>query len=276
MSDNQPNPAVIAARNYEATLVTFTMRPFAALLLDDAGPQPGERVVDVACGTGVAARLAAPRVGALGTVVGVDLNPAMLAVARELPAPGGAAIEWREGNAQALPLPEAAFDLALCAHGLQFFPDRRGALREMLRVLRPGGRVAVSVWRSLEHSPASRLLWEAIARRFNTTTAVLLPSFGLGDADELRGLLESAGFVDVTVTPRSHTVREPRSPQLVARSLTSMSGMLPGYAAMSADERAALAQSVQAEIEPGLQAFVEGDEQLYPQSVHVGLGRKAG
>ena len=82
MSETQPNPAVVATQNYEATLVKYTMRPFAALLLEEAQPQPGERLVDVACGTGVVARLAAPRVGAQGAVVGVDFNPAMLAVAR--------------------------------------------------------------------------------------------------------------------------------------------------------------------------------------------------
>jgi ubiquinone/menaquinone biosynthesis C-methylase UbiE len=274
MSETQSNPTLVAAENYEKNLVTYTMRPFAAILLDHANPQPGEHVVDVACGTGVAARQTAPLVGATGVVVVVDVNPAMLAVARSLPAPAGAAIDWREGNALALSLPDGAFDLALRQHGLQFFPDRPAALREMVRVLRPAGRVAVSVWRSLEHSPASRLLWEAIARHLHTTTATLLPSFNLGDASELRALLESAGFVDVTVIARSHTVREPRSAQLVARSLAGVTGIVPAYAAMGMAERSALAQAVQNEIGSALQAYVEGDEQLYPLSVHIGLGRK--
>ena len=250
------------------------MRPFTTILLEHANPQPGERVVDVACGTGIAARQTAPRVGVTGTVVGVDLNLAMLAVARSQPAPAGAVIDWREGNAQALPLPDGAFDLALCQHGLQFFPDRGAALHEMVRVLAPGGRVAVSVWRSLEHSPASRLLWEAIARHLNTTTATLLPSFNLGDADQLQALLESAGLTEVTVIARSHTVREPRHPQLVARSLAGVGGMLPAYAALGAEEQAAVAQAIQDDVGPALGAYVEGDEQLYPLSIHIGLGRK--
>jgi ubiquinone/menaquinone biosynthesis C-methylase UbiE len=153
MSQTPSAAAFAAAQNYERSLVTYTMRPFTTILLEHANPQPGERVVDVACGTGIAARQTAPRVGVTGMLVGVDLNLAMLAVARSQPALAGAVIDWREGNAQALPLPDGAFDLALCQRGLQFFPDRGAALHELVRVLAPGGRVAVSVWRSLEHSP---------------------------------------------------------------------------------------------------------------------------
>ena len=274
MSDTQDNPALVAAENYEKNIVTYTMSPFAALLLELGNPQAGEHVVDVACGTGIVARQAAPRVGAAGTVVAVDVNPAMLTVARSLPVPEGAAIDLREGSVLALPLSNNTFDLALCQHGLQFFPDRPAALRELFRVLRPGGRIAVSVWRSLEHQPASQLIWEAIARHLSTTTATLLPSFTLGDAGELRALLESAGFADVTVIARSYTVREPRSPQLIARLLASAAGLVPAYAAMGTEEQAALAQAVEREIDPALQNYIEGDEQLYPMSAHIALARK--
>jgi ubiquinone/menaquinone biosynthesis C-methylase UbiE len=274
MSTTQTNLALVAAENYEKAYVTHTMAPFAAILLEQAHPQPGEHVVDVACGTGAAARQAAPRVGATGAVVPVDMNTAMLTVGRSLPAPDGASIDWREGNALALPLPDGAFDLALCQHGLQFFPDRVAALREMARVLRPGGRIAVSVWRSLEHQPASRLIYEALARHMNTTPATLLPSFALGDAEELRALLDSAGFAEVTVTPRAYTVREPLGPQLIAPILAGLAGLVPAVAAMGTEERAALAQAIEGEIAPALQKYIEGDERLYPLSVHIALARK--
>lgn len=155
MGEAQSNPALVAVENYEKNVVTYSTGPLAAILLEHADPQPGEHVVDVACGTGVVARQTAPRVGASGTVAGVDINPVMLAVARSLPAPQGASIDWREGSASALPLPDAAFDLVLCQAGLQFFPDRLTALREMYRVLRLSGRAAISCVRSLEHQPAS-------------------------------------------------------------------------------------------------------------------------
>ena len=100
-------------------------------------------MLDVACGTGTVARLAAARVGSAGAVTGVDLTPGMLAVARRIEAEG-APIDWQEASADRLPLPDASADVALCSLGLQFFPDRPAALREMRRVLIPGGRLAVN------------------------------------------------------------------------------------------------------------------------------------
>ena len=110
---------------------------------------PGERVLDVACGTGIVARLAAGRMGS-GGVVGLDINPGMLAVARSLPPGPGPAIEWHEGSVLDMPFPEGSFDICLCQLGLQFFPDRAAALREMRRVLRTGGRLALSVFSALK------------------------------------------------------------------------------------------------------------------------------
>lgn len=153
MNSAQINPALAAAQNYESNVVRYTTGPFASILLDHANPQPGERVVDIACGTGIVARLTAPRVGETGVVVGVDINPNMIDVGRSLPAPSGATIDWREGSALALPLADESYDLALCQAGLRFLPDRPAALCEMYQVLKPGGRVAISVWSSIEKNP---------------------------------------------------------------------------------------------------------------------------
>jgi ubiquinone/menaquinone biosynthesis C-methylase UbiE len=274
MIETQSNPALIAAQNYEKNVVTYTTAPFAAILLELAKPQLGEQVLDVACGTGIVTRLAAPRLGPSGRVVGVDLNPAMLEVARSIPAPEGAAIDWRESSALALPLPDDTFDLALCQAGLQFFPDRLKALQEMYRVLRPGGRAAICVWRSIEHHPTAQIIWGAIARHLNTTVSAINPALSLGDAGELRALLESAGFSEVAIVARSHTVRQPRNPQLITQILASVSGFLPSLAALTKEERAALAQEVENEIAPAFQKYVEGDEELYPISAHIALARK--
>jgi len=250
------DPALTAAENYEKRVVTYTTGPFTAILLEHANPQPGERVVDIACGTGVVARQAAPRVGRTGDIIGVDINPAMLAVARSLPVQEGASIDWREGSALELPLPDEAFDLVLCQAGLQFVPDRLKALQEMHRILRPGGRVALSVWRSPEHNPVSQLIWGTIARYLNTNITVLTPAMSLGDAEELGRLLTSAGFADVNIVARSYTVREPRTPQLIASMLPAVAAIVPTFAAMEAEERATLAQAVETEIEPELQKYV--------------------
>lgn len=278
MSETQHNsvdPALAVAENYEKNVVTYTTSLFAAFLIEHANPQPGEHVVDIACGTGIIARRTAPSVGTNGTVVAVDINPAMLTVGGSLPKPEGAIIEWRKGDAQALPLPDNAFNLALCSAGLQFFPDRPTAVREMYRVLQPGGRVGVCVARSIELNPASYLIWGTIARHLNTTPEKLTPAFSLGNAEELRKLFESAGFVDVALFSCSGIVREPRNPHLIASIFTSLpSSVVPAFAAMGIEERNTLAQAVESEIGPELQNYVEGDEQLYPMSFQIALAYK--
>jgi ubiquinone/menaquinone biosynthesis C-methylase UbiE len=136
---------------YECYLVPAKFGPWAEDLVALGAPQPGERVLDVACGTGVVTRLVVPHVGAKGKVVGLDLNAGRLAVAHAHSSELGVAIEWREGDVSALPFSDASFDLVCCQQGFQFFPDRLAALREMSRVLVSGGRLALNVWRSIEH-----------------------------------------------------------------------------------------------------------------------------
>ncbi len=134
-------------RSYtNACLSPTVFSPWATDLLELAKLRPGERVLDVACGTGIVARGAAAQIGTTGAVTGLDLNPGMLNVARARPTPFGAAVTWVEGSALAMPLPDAAFDAVLCQQGVQFFPDQSAGLREMHRVLVPGGRVLLSVW----------------------------------------------------------------------------------------------------------------------------------
>jgi ubiquinone/menaquinone biosynthesis C-methylase UbiE len=152
------------AEMYERFFVPAMFAPWARVLLEYAAPQPGERVLDLACGTGVVARHVAPRIGATGRLIALDLRPGMLAVARSLPAPSGAAIEWREGDAVALDLPADSFDLVVCQQGLQFFSDRAAAVREMQRVLAPGGRLALNIWQGLERQPVFEAFAEAEVR----------------------------------------------------------------------------------------------------------------
>ena len=136
---------------YEAHVARF-MAPFVAALVAGA-VRPRDAVLDVACGTGFAARAAAAIAGAGARVDGVDLNAAMIAVARTVPDDSGAAMTWSEASALDLPFPEDVFDAVICQQGLQFFPDQVAALREMARVARPGGRIAVTVWCPAPESP---------------------------------------------------------------------------------------------------------------------------
>jgi ubiquinone/menaquinone biosynthesis C-methylase UbiE len=133
-------------RAYEELLVPRIFGPLAKVLLDRVSLRPGEALLDVATGPGTVARLAAERVGPGGRVVGTDISAHMLEVARAR----SSGIEFRESPAAPLPFPEGEFDVVVCQQGLQFFPDRMAALREMHRVLKPGGRVAVAVWCGIE------------------------------------------------------------------------------------------------------------------------------
>ena len=198
----------VAARSpaevYEAEFVPALFRPFAATVLDVAAVARGQRVLDVACGTGVLARAAVARVGPAGAVTGLDANPEMLAVARRL----DASIEWIDGRAEALPLPDAGVDAVVSQFGLMFFDDRVAALREMQRVLRPGGRLAVAVCDAVERSPGYGALAMLLRTLFGARVAdAFRAPFAIGDAVLLRSLAAQAGLDGADVLPRTANVR---------------------------------------------------------------------
>jgi ubiquinone/menaquinone biosynthesis C-methylase UbiE len=208
-----------APENYERYFVPAIGRPLAGALVDVAGVQPGQRLLDVACGTGIVASLAAERAGPTGSVAGVDFNPGMLAVARSTPA-SGAPITWHEAAADALPFPDGAFDLALCQLGLQFFPDRLGALREMRRVLGPSGRTLVLV-----PGPAPEIfaiLEDALAAHFTPDVAAFVEVvFSLHEPEELRRLLADAGFRRVDARVHSKTLQLPSPEEFLWQYVSS-------------------------------------------------------
>ncbi len=250
---------------YERHIVPALFMPWARSLVETAALRPGERVLDVACGTGVVTRLAAKRVGAGGKVVGLDLNAGMLAVARSR-AP---AIEWREGSATELPLPDAAFDAVLCQQGLQFFPDRPAALREMRRVLVPGGRLALSVWRSLEWSPGHRALADALERHIGSETAAIMRApFALADPEELRALAVAAGFREVAVRAAVEDVSFPSVDEfpIVQSAATPLAPFVSGAPASA---RAALV----ADVRTALAWYVSGGKLVWPIQAHVVTAR---
>lgn len=153
-----------AARCYQRFLVPVLFQPWGTRLVEHAALSPGSRVLDLACGTGVIARLAAEKVGAGGQVMGLDLNPAMLSVAETLGPVSGAPIHWRWANAERLPLSDLSFDAVICHQGFQFFPDRMKAAMEMARVLRMGGRLTLNVWCGLSRNPLASALVAALRK----------------------------------------------------------------------------------------------------------------
>lgn len=180
-----PGPAEI----YDERFVPALFGPWGPEIARAAGAAPGARLLDVGCGTGALACAAAGIVGPEGSVTGLDANPEMLAVARRKPEP----VTWVEGLADALPFEDASFDAVASQFAFMFFDDPPAALAEMLRVLRPGGRMAVAVCDAVERSPGyaafsgllRRLFGDAVAESFGAP-------FAMGDAAMLEGYAKAA------------------------------------------------------------------------------------
>jgi ubiquinone/menaquinone biosynthesis C-methylase UbiE len=148
------NSGNLVAQVYEELLVPRIFVPWANLLLTEAKLSSGETVLDVACGPGTVAHMASQMVGSKGKVTAADISPPMLDIARSKPSPANSAlIEYVESPAHPLKVSDASFDVTLCQQGLQFFPEKVEALKEMERATRPGGRIVVAVWGSLQQNP---------------------------------------------------------------------------------------------------------------------------
>ena len=256
---------------YQRFLVPAMTSMWATDLADRAALKPGERVLDVACGTGVVARVAAERVGGTGRVAALDINPRMLAVARSLPEVAGASIEWHEAGVAAMPFPAGMFDVIMCQFGLQFFPDRPAALEEMRRVLLHAGRLALSVFGPIEHNPATHALADALDRHVRAGASVAKRTeHALADTDELRALLAGAGFRDAhiqtaTRTVRFHSVEEYVRVQLEATPLAVLMNE------RDAEQRDVLVGALVEDVGAALAPYVGPEALVFPQEVHVVL-----
>jgi ubiquinone/menaquinone biosynthesis C-methylase UbiE len=207
-----------AAELYESQFVPALFAEWAPHLTELAGIAPGQAVLDVACGTGIVARTVAAVQRGKGRVVGLDLNEAMLDVARRV----RPEIEWRHGDAAHLPFPDGSFDVALCQMAFMFFPDRSQVLKEMARVVTAAGTVAFSVPSRLESQPAYAPFVELAARHAGPEAIGLLGTyFASGDLDELRRLIASTGLYVAAVRTHVGTVKCPSVDAFVATEVES-------------------------------------------------------
>jgi SAM-dependent methyltransferase len=200
--------------------------------------------------------------------------PQLLAVARALPAPRGAMIDWHEGSALALPFPDAVFDVAFCQLGLQFFPDRPKALQELRRVLMPSGRLALNVFGPLEHNPATQALANALDRHVDpTASAAKRTEHALADTAHLRSLLADAGFHSVVIDTASKLVRFP-SPADYVRIQVAATPLASLVARYDAAGRKRLAEALIGDVGAALASY-RGDVGLaFPQEVHSVLASR--
>ena len=254
-----------APQNYERFFVSAIGAPLAADLIAKADLRSGERVLDVACGTGIVARLAAARVGPNGEVAALDINGGMLGVARSI-TPTSPAIRWYEAPAESIPLPDETFDVVLCQMGLQFMVDKVAALREMRRVLVPGGRVLVSM-------PTPTAFFDTLDDSFTR----LLPAgspfvrkvFSLNNASEIEQLFRDAGCGDVTLGKDAIQLRLPAARDFLWQYVhsTPLAGIVAG-----ADEEAL--STLERDVVAKWQPWVKDEGLAYQQDMIVATARK--
>ena len=253
-----------AAEAYEAKFVPAMFTEWAQRMVTVAGVSPGQRILDVACGTGIAARTAAEIAGA-EAVTGVDINPAMLAVAARV----RPEISWLQGDAAALPVPEGAFDVVLCQMALMFFPDAVAALREMCRAAVDGGTVAVAVPGRLADQPGYGPFVELVSRHADAGAMSLLGVYwACGDLDELERLFAEAGLLGVEVQTHIGEAKYSSAADFMAVEVVST----PLMARLTEDQFARIRTEAAAVLQP----FAAADGALtVPLQGHIVVGRKA-
>jgi SAM-dependent methyltransferase len=253
------NPAEI----YDSYFVPAMFLPSTMELVALAKPVTGDRVLDIACGSGIVVRTLAPIVGA-SNVVGIDLSPAMLAVARA----ASPELDLREGTALALPVPDAAFDLVTCQHGLQFMPDRALAAKEMRRALAPNGRAVVACWAGLDRLP----LWEAMftsAAEYLGVPVARLAMPSSASRDDLHGAMASA-FGSVEIVERTVKARFASADRFLELSMRGASATVPQFAG---GDIAVLVAKVQRDIAPLVERHRQGDDIVADMPMHVAVAR---
>ena len=267
MEQDVTEELIEAGRGYEALFVPALFSAWTKHLVDGAQVREGSHVLDVACGTGVLARSALARVGATGRVVGADLAPGMLAAANEIEP----RIDWVLCSAEALDVDDGAFDSVVSQFGMMFFEDRQKSGDEMYRALKPGGSLAIAVWRSVEHNPAYADIISVLEEQVGTAAAdALRLPYCLGDAGVVAEVLESSGFTDIKIEAKTESANFPSSRQMVEAELR---GWLPFFDIFLSEDQIANVL-IQSDKTLGKYAGPSG-EAVFPTSAHVFTARKA-
>lgn len=248
---------------YERWLVGPLFRPWAEIALEDVRLSPGDTLLDIACGTGIVARIARERLGGAEHIVGVDISADMLAIARAV-APH---IDWRAGSATDLPLREnEQFDVVVCQQGLQFFPDRRSAASEMRRTLKSGGRLAVLTWRPDSEIPLMRELRQVAERHLG---AIADQRHSFGDGTALEALFRNAGFGDARSRTISRTIRFDDGAPFLRMNTMALVGMSAGGKTMTDADRKRVVEAIISDSAPVLARYSNGSELAFELSTNL-------
>jgi SAM-dependent methyltransferase len=256
------------ARAYESDMVPGMFAHWAEFVVSLVAPQSGERVLDVACGTGVGAKVAARAVGSNGTVVGVDIDPGVIEVARGLAQSTGTPIEWHCANALQMPFPDATFDLCLCLQGLQFLPDRPAGLTEIRRLLKPSGRLAASIWGPLAYNKGHFAVVQALEDQgVDASAAKRACSFP--DPEVIRESAARAGFSRIQLRTEDGVSHFRSIESFITGMTVGSPSTRHAVALLSESGREEFVKQVKVMLEP----YVTGDELQYPMRTHVLLAQ---
>lgn len=257
-----------AAENYQRYFVPAIATPVSAELLRIADLQRGERVLDVACGTGLIARLAADLVGPTGSVTAIDIAPDMIDFAKTIESPLGIPIEWHVCDAASLPLADDSYDVVLCQMGLMFIDDRAAAVAEMRRVLAPGGRLVVNTPGRIQRT--FEIMKQAIMDHINAEVGGgLQVVFSMHDPGDVAALLRQAGLDDVTSSTYIAKFQLPAPAEFLWQYI-NLTPMAPFVAQASEAAQAAMERQVVEQ----WQSYVVDGTMPVDQQMMIASGRK--
>lgn len=251
---------------YERDKVPSLFRPLALFFLEFLPLEKDAAVLDVACGTGIVARLISERVGDKGKVVGVDIKPDMIEVA-QANTPLNAAITWHVGSADSMPFIEnSTFDWVVCQQGYQYFSNKQRALGEMYRVLKANGGLAMIIARSVdkETQPYQWAKSEALRRHVSAEAGdkhLNLAPFFDGSEEDLRMQMVNAGFREIIIQNVIHKRNRDVPEKFVVEE---------DYSDLNQEIRTAVVEDIRKAMEP----FRTKNGTAVPYGFHIVLGKK--
>ena len=255
---------------YEEYLVPGFFKPWAETLVQLSSPAPGSTILDVACGTGIVARTAASEVGSDALVTGLDINPQMLNKAAEMADEEGLEIEWKQGDAGQLPFEDNRFDHLYCQQAVQFFPEPQQVLKEMQKVLKPGGDLALNILRSIQHNPAYKILADELEEHAGATAGTMMRSpFPDWNQKTIRTMVAEAGFGDIQIHLDIITMRYP-SPEEFLRREAASSPLAGEIESMDPEKRKKLVD----DLNRTLEVYTDNRGVVFPMETYMIIAQK--
>ena len=261
-ADNTFHLSTSAAEKYESQKVPSVFAPLAKATMEAVSLPENAAVIDIACATGIVSRLVSQRLPGKGRIVGADLNPAMIEVARKAMPASRHAVEWFACDVIDMPFADGEFDIAICQQGLQFFPDKQKALIEIRRVLAPGGRLVLTCWRTI--SPLFQAVSDSLRQRVGEKAAKqALGPYSFRDGDLIAALLTQAGFRIAEASSLLVHRPTPDRPAIREEILASP------YEKELRDKGAGTIDAVVADVDAALEVYRQGESLVIPQEAHL-------